>query len=260
MMDPRMMDPRMMDPRMNPYMQLGPQSLSSQAPSVEENLQVQMSAFGKLFDSEFDNPEIKFFAVNIDQTKDRKKVVETLLQNPWPWAQAMANDSTGGAEQFKDFEAETPTLAITDKNATIKYAGPAAGFLAPMVLEKTAGISLAGTEITDSNSLPQTTINISEALNQLKTNPQLMAKIASENDMLSPEQFQAEKLQSYAEGLFGPAAKKGVITYKQTVELCRRIMKQNPDSPQAEQARQLLRQIPEAERKRYNVTNEELGL
>lgn len=260
MMDPRMMDPRMMDPRMNPYMQFGQQS-AFQAPSVEENLQSQMSAFGKFFDSQVDNPQIKFVAVNVDLPKSRKKVVETLLQNPWPWAQVMANEPTSGAEQFKEFDAEKPTLAIVDKNATIKYAGPAAGFLAPMVLEKTAGITLTDTdEVADSNSLTQIPIDISEILNQLKSNPELMAQITSEDGMLTPEQFQAEKLQSFAEGLFGPAAKKGVITYKQTVDLCRQIMKDYPNTPQAEQARQMLRQIPEAERKKYKVTNEEMGL
>ena len=275
MMDPRMRDPRMMDPRMrdprmmmgsgmNPYMQFGTQSMS-QAPSVEENLQSQMSAFGKIFDSQIDNPQIKFVAVNVDQPESRKKVVDRLLQNPWPWAQVMANEPESGAEKLKDFDAETPVFVIVDKNTTIKYAGPAEGFLASMVLEKTAGITISQeeadtSEIADSNSLPQTTINISEALKQLEANPELMAQITSEGGMLTPEQFQAGKLQSFAEGLFGPAAKKGVITHKQTVELCRRIIKDYPNTPQAEQARQLLRQIPEAERKKYNVTNEEMGL
>lgn len=230
--------------------------------SAEEELRTQMSAYGKLFDSEFANPEIKFVSVNTDKAESRKKVVQRLLQSTWPWAQVMADDPTGGAEQFKEFEGNLATLAITDKNATIKYAGPAEGFLAPMVLEKTAGITLEGkeVEVADSNSLPEITIDISEAIKAITSNPELMAQITSEDGMLTPEQFQAEKLQSFAEGLFAPAAKKGAITYKQTVELCRQIMKDYPNTPQAEQARQLLRQLPEEDRKRYNVTNEELGL
>ena len=259
--------PDMMRPGNPPgtqYMMPYNQQSASQQPSAEDSLESEMAAFGKLFNSQFDNPLIKFVAVNTDPPKAGKEVVEKLLQNPWPWAQVMASNPTGGAEQFQNIEINAPALAIVNKDATIKYAGPAAGFLAPMVLERSCGITLTDTEKSqqpaDSNSMPEMSINIEEALKQLESNPELLAKITSDDDMLTPEQFQAEKLLNYAEGLFGPAAKKGAITYKQTVELCRQIMNQYPNTPYAEKARQLLRQIPEPQRKRYKITNEELGL
>jgi hypothetical protein len=257
-----MMGPGMMGPGMSQY-PFGTQT-ASQILSPERTLETQMDAFGQLFDSSFDNPGVKFLAVNTDQPKVRKKVVKQLLQSPWPWANVMANDPSGGAEQFKDVDAQQPTLTIVDKNATMKYAGPAEGFLAPMVLEKTAGITISSQQefpADPNSSLTQAPIDLSETINQIiKSNPQMITKLSSDDDMLTPEEFQAQKLFEYAKGLYIPAGKKAGLTPKQGIELCRQIMKDYPDSPYAEQAKKLLRELPEEDRKKYKITNEEMGL
>jgi type IV secretory pathway VirB10-like protein len=77
---------------------------------------------------------------------------------------------------------------------------------------------------------------------------------------------EAEELNPHAENLYQMAlveskiAKKPFMTYKRMVDYCRQILQQYPNSPQAPKARQLLREMPERERKLYNVTDEEMGL
>ena len=49
-------------------------------------------------------------------------------------------------------------------------------------------------------------------------------------------------------------------TPKQAIELCRRIIREYPDTTYASGARELLRGLPERHQKRYKITDEEMGL
>ena len=77
---------------------------------------------------------------------------------------------------------------------------------------------------------------------------------------------EAEKLYPQAENWYQMAQfhkKSGrlpMLSYKKVVDYCRLIFEHHPESPQAEKARQLLREMPEKYQKRFNVTNEEMGL
>lgn len=51
-----------------------------------------------------------------------------------------------------------------------------------------------------------------------------------------------------------------MLSQKKVVDYCRMILEHYPESPRAEEARQLLREMPEEYRKKYNVTDEEMGL
>lgn len=48
--------------------------------------------------------------------------------------------------------------------------------------------------------------------------------------------------------------------YKRMVEYCRQIIKRFPTTPEALMARKMLAEVPENERERYGITDEELGL
>lgn len=50
------------------------------------------------------------------------------------------------------------------------------------------------------------------------------------------------------------------VSYAQTVQYCRRIINEFPKSSYAPKARAILRDLPEEERIRYNITDEEMGL
>jgi hypothetical protein len=53
-------------------------------------------------------------------------------------------------------------------------------------------------------------------------------------------------------------AQKGILGYSQVVALCRGVIQDYPDTEYAQQALDLLRQIPEDQRAQYNLTDEEL--
>ena len=55
-------------------------------------------------------------------------------------------------------------------------------------------------------------------------------------------------------------AQKGILSYSQTVAICRGIIKDYPGTEYEQQARMLLREVPEDLRPQYNLSDEELGL
>jgi len=80
-------------------------------------------------------------------------------------------------------------------------------------------------------------------------------------ELLPEEKVRAEKLFEMA--LF--ERKKGRLPipgmgFKKMVDYCREIIQKYPDSLYAPKARKMLRDIPERYRKRYKITNEEMGL
>jgi hypothetical protein len=89
---------------------------------------------------------------------------------------------------------------------------------------------------------------------QKKEGPQTQVKELPEEDA-----FQAGKKLEFAKG-FIPIGSKPGLNYARGVKLCREIMKDYPGSEYAEEARKLLLTIPEDQRERYKLTNEELGL
>ena len=49
-------------------------------------------------------------------------------------------------------------------------------------------------------------------------------------------------------------------SYRAGIKQCRQLIQTYPNTKYADQARQLLRKVPETYRKMYNITNEEMGL
>ena len=81
-----------------------------------------------------------------------------------------------------------------------------------------------------------------------------------------PETLEDEQIDIMADRLYQMAvveskiARKPMMTYKRMVDYCRQILERYPNSRQAPMARKLLREMPKRARKRYNVTDEEMGL
>ena len=55
-------------------------------------------------------------------------------------------------------------------------------------------------------------------------------------------------------------ARKGILSYSQAVAICRGVIKDYPNTDYEQQARELLREVPEDLRAQYNLSDEELGL
>jgi hypothetical protein len=87
----------------------------------------------------------------------------------------------------------------------------------------------------------------------------------SEPNQVSAE-AEVEQLNPHADSLYQMAlvesqiAKKPMMSYGRMVNYCRQILQQYPDSRYVPKARELLRKMPERERAKYNITDEELGL
>jgi hypothetical protein len=251
------------------------------ATGTRSTVETETAALGQLFLAHYADPDLKFLGVNTDNAAAKKEAVARMVQSPTPWAQVFASDPKSGLGQFAKVEAEVPILAIADKTGAIRYAGPAAGFLAPMVLEHLGGLGSAvpsaapapavptpaapkpaapvspaapkpqsATPAVPANTVPKPKVSIS--LEDIEPTEEEL-----END---PSLYEAAKKVEYAKTLFIPAGQKRFMTSKNGVETCREILRRWPNTKYAELARQLLRKIPEDEQKRYKITNEELGL
>jgi hypothetical protein len=191
----------------------------------------------------------------------------------------MLDDSAAAALGTLDIQkvtADKPVLAIVDRTGTVRYAGPAAGFLAPMVADNLLS-SAAMPSLQTYTAPPQAAEQIGQQIATIvggQPSPQMLdptpegIEYTSPQPQLQPpqdskitvEDFQAQKLLAYAQGLFIPAGRQKFLTSKMGVDLCRQIINEYPNTTYADEARKLLRTVPPHERKRYNITNEEMGL
>jgi hypothetical protein len=234
--------------------------------------------------------QIKFAAINLDPSDNQKTAEEEMITRSQAWSQVVATGQTEGQfSEFNTISPNKPVLMIADSAGTIRYAGPATGFIVPMLLAKivpspttstdaatkevpTDGNSPAVTDgnslptnsnlpaAADSNSLPADGNSVSPAGQKPTPTPQAAKPQAQYKELSEEDKVQADKLINYADGLFMKAAGKRIITYKQGVELCRQVMKDYPGSEYADKARLLLRQVPENQRSKYGITDQELGL
>ncbi len=234
---------------------------------------MQISSFGDLFNYKFQDRQFKFLGLNVDPPGAAPAVVSKLLQSPWPWAQAMMNESAAAAFEKLDIKrvtAEQPILVIVDRTGTVRYAGSPAGFLAPMVTDTLPGAGVASGGQTYIAPPPEQITNqiaadftpqLTQKLEQPAKRTQTPSRLSPQPDTeITPEDFQAQKLLTYAQGLFIPAGRKTAMTSKTGVDLCRQVIKEYPNTTYADEARKLLRTIPPNEQKRYNITKEEMGL
>lgn len=227
------------------------------------------AALKKFYLDSWSSGKMKFLTVNFDKPSDQRQAIEETLARPWPWATAFVSAAPKAVAGQKGIAPDKPLLVLTDKTGAIKYAGPATGFIAPMVFGKIMDIKPGAPAIAavdpnapaapaDSNSLPAPKKKpaVKPAVPQTESaQPAAPAKELAEEDAI-----QAEKLTVYTEDLFMQMGKKSFMTYKRGVELCRQIMRDYPNTEYSERAKLLLRQMPDSEKTKYNVTDEEIGI
>ncbi len=244
-----------------------------------------LAAFGKLFQAGLPSGRVKFLAVNSDSMANKQAVVDEMIERPQPWAQVIVADQQGNFfSNLGLIQIGRPVLMMTDMSGTVRYAGPATGIIAPMLLSKIASAAdFAPSEATqeriepssiptdansvshikpmDGNSLPQTgPVAQPPQPIQRPTRQPTVPQQGQYKELSEENKIQAERKLEVAKDLFMPLGRKMGMTYKRGVEICREIMREYPGSEYAEQARQLLRQVPENQRSRYGITDQELGL
>jgi len=229
-------------------------------------------AFAKLFQQGLAGGlaggQVKFVGLNLDLAEHKKDIIDYLIKTPSPWAQVMA------VEQKQKLPAEVNKvrpgmiiLLMADKSGTIRYAGPATGFIAPMLLGGLTSVKIENNSNASSgNSAPAADVNsqpepaAKPVVPPVSAAPSVVAPTAQYKELSEEEQIRAEQLLGPTRDLFMKTGKKHITTYKNGVEMCRKVMRDFPDTKYAEEARMLLRQVPENQRERYGITDQELGL
>ncbi len=239
-----------MDP-MGPMGSMGPMGNRNLNPNQNDPMLRQMDAFGKLFADNFDNYSTQFVAVNIDKSKKaRSEVLKETMKNPWPWAQIVGNEHTEkvGIEIPDTPEGlRTAILIIADSTGSVRYAGPAEGFLAPLMIHDLAPRSQAPAKRKTFSVKPIK----KETAQAGKTKAE---KVSEEEEYFNP---QAEKLLENAKGFIKIGR---FTTYKKGINMCRQVINDYPNTKYEQQAREILRRVPEHQRKKYRITDEDLGL
>ena len=252
------------------------------APTAPKGTSVagEIKLYGQLFGSYLANPKVKFLAVNTDPATSTPAVVNKLLESPWPWAHVMAAQPGSGMAQYAGMDCKQPTFAIVNASGTISYAGPVAGFLPQMALTHFAGASVASESLKSpvGTTPPRPTIKFNPFKGLLgggkqqtpaKTTTGTTAtgsdttpppdQTNENDDEITPESYQAGKLLEYAK-MYIKAGRQPVLTSKRAVDICRQLIREYPNTKYEQEARLLLRKVPEYERKRYKITDEEMGL
>ena len=264
-------------------MQSGYNPYGSGAKGQNPTFMSNTKAFKEMFSEAFGMDNVKFLAVNTDSLAAKQKVVEKLMEYPWPWANVMAHDPKSRDTQFKDVAVthEKPLMVITSNDGTIRYAGPAVGFLAPMMLSKLTGagtnvIAATATATAKQPSNGQTGVaskimglfgnpkagsnkpNVTNTATAVKPTHVRKPVNTEPKEMSLSDEYAAGKRLEYAKMFINVSRK--ITTPRNGIKACREIIEKYPNTEYSEKARMLLREVPERYRKRYGITNEEMGL
>jgi hypothetical protein len=255
---------------------------------VPEPLKIekQRGYFKKLYEACKDDETVKFVQINTVQPINLQAFMQSMpdyTKYPYPTVIAAAEES--GARAIVGTDARIPFMLIADKTGSVIYAGPAKEFVPAFILTETTGIPIDlkdEIKLTQKNRASEMMMDpmMLRMMGTLKPKPepkadpnqpaidpnaitQMLPKTGPQGKtykQLPLEQsYQAGKDLEYA-NMFIDAARKRAQTYKKGVEMCRKIIKSYPDTIYEQQARMLLRQVPEYKRSTYSITDEELGL
>ena len=219
-----------------------------------------LDAFKNIFANTMALPGTMFVAINMDTLDNREKILNDILEKSWPWANVMLQDAKSNASQFNGLivEQNKPLLLVADNTGTIKYAGPATGFLSPMVVNQMSISTPAKTSFADTFEPKATANDSADAADTTASQKSRFLTDKPATQMSMEDEFQAGKLLENARMLIKAGSR--YTTPKRGIELCRQIIKDYPSTKFADESRLLLRKVPERYRKRYNITDEELGL
>ena len=210
-----------------------------------------------------DKKEVKFVEMNVNSAG----IAPEALEGVHPVAPlVIAARPLSGAVPFAELDVKTPFMAIVDKGGVVKYAGPADGFMPAFILSHLTDveIDLADFQAAPASAYPAETAHegMFERMPQATDPNQVAAGRQSQQHRELPEhlQIEAEKQLAFARDFYMQAPRLPVVTYKRGVDMCRDIIRNYPNTIYADQARQLLRQVPERHRATYAITDAELGL
>jgi hypothetical protein len=256
--------------------------------SQKTGIESQRNYFEVLMSACKDTPEIKFLQINTFKPT-RPEALDVLpddSQGPIPTVIAAAPQSN--AQQFAGWSAAKPFMVIVDKEGRVRYAGTAADFVPAFILTELTGVEIdlaKQSPTTESQVFPAEMMDpmmMQEMPDRRAVDPNKPAPKPNKPlpDPNAPAmtrrptgpgaQFEDFPTQSIEQGVradnllalaqmkIGESMKLR-SNPKQGIEACRQILAEFPNTPYAQQARELLRQVPERYRKMNTITDEELG-
>lgn len=238
-------------------------------------LEPQREYFTKLMEACGDIESIKFWQVDTVRPKDLQSLqISDSANSQIPTL--VPSDPKSNARQLA-CDGGNPFMMIVDKEGTVRYAGPAGYFMPAMILSETTGENIAlqqttsGDLFSQSNvwtstsdpNLPAVDPNAPQTAAPQTTAPAPSSPFGSEQDMPFEEteqQLSAENLLRMAQLKIEESRTVRGSNPGEGIKACRQILEKYPDTPYAQQARELLRRVPARYKESYNITDEELGL
>ena len=254
----------------NREMEMAPMSMETTAAAY--SLDNQQAYFEVMMDVLAAKKEVKFVEINTNS----QAAALAAMKNHKPVAPLVAAAlPQSGAAALAKVDVKIPFMAIIDKEGQVKYAGVADGFMPAFILTHITGTPIDLEAFIPANS----------TFSPMEMRPPMMPEMMMQDPfMMAPptpadpnhpgaqtppqkqyrelsehQKLQAETQLGVANDLFGKAAARRMTSYKNYVEICRGVIRNYPDTIYAEQARQMLRKVPERQRAAYNITDAEVG-
>ncbi len=237
----------------------------SQVESVAGEKSPDFEAFKHLYRNSLTVDNAAFVVVNADRKPDKQAMVDFLLLNSGPWANAVLLDPSNKTESIlSKIKIDGPLLILVRDNS-ILYAGSAEGILPLLIMKKQLGadfdvpVAPSDTPLEPVDANIQTQSQDTNEIVEQETAPIIQEKPQpkpKDESQVLTESIEAQNLYQLAEIHF----KKGrYIGYKKCVDACREIIEKYPSTVEAQKAKEMLRQLPSDKRKLYGITEEELN-
>ena len=256
----------------------------------ELTIEKQRKYYTSLYEACKQDETIKFLQINTTMPKNLDGFMRSLPgYHDVAYPTIVAAAPASNARPIAGTDARIPFMLIADKKGDVKYAGPAKDFLPAFILTETTGVPIdlkdqikpAKKQHYDDMMMDPMLMEM-QMMEMQTPQPKPTPKADPNKPVIDPnailqmlpktspqgktyrqlpleESYQAGKDLEYA-NMFIDAARKRAQTYKKGVEQCRKIIKNYPDTLFEQQARELLRKVPEHKRATYGITDEELGL
>ena len=286
---PGMMNPQMGMPQQGPGMMMMPgmmpgmtpqmpgQTPQSQDPAetgpqytLSTRIHPEIIDYGKMALRLGGNENLKFAMVNINDSADIETVANYLKYNPFPLPLLTITDSNSLDSTFIE-NTDSPTLLIIAPDKMVKYAGTISGFLPQATIESLLArpeLFAEPAKLTIAELPPEPAVPAEQTITPPVQSEQPQPNEPAEPAVKKPTPPDEDYFDPHAEKLIENARAFIKISnvmvqgrsYKKPVDLCRQIIKNYPDTKYEDQARILMRSVPKRYRKRYNMTDEELGI
>jgi len=217
----------------------------------EQNLSSEIISFKMI---NFNSEEFFESAINFAKENSAQELLVNLaaIETIYPEFEA----SLSGSEFKSLTESQQPIFIVVSKKNMVKYAGSARGILPKLLINTLAPGAFAPGEAKEKNSRKVKKAEKTPAMPAMPTMSVVEKKDSAKPKELSEQdKIEAQKLLEVAKMYRKSHTKLG--SSKKVIKACREVIKRYPGSEYEEKAKEILRSIPEHQKKKYGVTEDE---